>query len=521
MFFTRSKTGSIYALTGLTGSILQAPPEIGVSYVVLATHMSANINNIFKMQVKMIIFVSMDRRLFLKEGAAGALALALASGKVYAAPSGKASPWQPKLAGRYDVVVCGGGPSGFVAAVAAARKGARTALIERYGFLGGMATMGYVAPISEFAFGGKRVIGGIPWEFVQRLEELGGAFVEWPKGNVDFDIELYKLCAQRMVLEAGVDLYMHSALVGCEMEGGRIASVIIENKNGLESLEAARYIDATGDGDLAHLAGVPMQPDYGTDLQPSSFCFVLSGVDTDSALMQRYMYHSGKKGSSECKPIREKLLKLKEKGAGLPDFGGPWFNSVMHKGSVAVNITRAAADSTNNRDFTAAECRLREDIFKFTEALRKIAPEFKDCYVSSTAPQAGIRESRRILGVHTVTADEYVAGVRYPDSVSRGAHQIDMHSGKGTGQVLIKLEQAAYVPYRALIAKDFPNLIVAGRCISADRKALASLRVQASCMGLGQAAGVAAAQSISESRDVQSIDTEALTAELRRMGAFV
>ncbi|MBR5043090.1 MAG: FAD-dependent oxidoreductase [Bacteroidales bacterium] len=468
----------------------------------------------------------MDRRVFLKNSAAGALALALAPGSVRAASLGRSSvsgdfSKAAPVAGTYDVVVCGGGPAGFIAATASARHGAKTALIERYGFLGGMATMGYVAPISEFAFNGERVIGGIPWEFVKRLEDMGGAFVEWPKGNVDFDIELYKLCAQRLVLEAGVDLYMHSSLIACETEGNRICRVIIENKNGLESLQAGRFIDATGDGDLAWLAGVPMQTDGGGELQPSSFCFVLSGVDTDSELMQRYMYHSGKKGSSECKPIREKLLTLKAKGADLPDFGGPWFNSVMHKGSVAVNITRASADSTDNRDFTSAELRLREDIFKFTGALRKIAPEFKDCYVSSTAPQAGIRESRRILGVHTVTADEYVSGMKYEDSISRGAHQIDMHASKGSGQVLVKLQQAAYVPYRALIAGDFPNLLVAGRCISADRKALASLRVQASCMSLGQAAGVAAAQSLKEGRAVQDIDTGVLVQTLRNLGALI
>lgn len=466
----------------------------------------------------------MDRRLFLKEGAAGVIALALASDGVFTACSnkGKTSDLPAvKAAGSYDVVVCGGGPAGFIAAISSARGGARTALIERYGFLGGMATTGYVAPISEFGFAGEKVIGGIPWEFIERLEGMGGAFVEWPKGNVDFDIELYKLCAQRMVLEAGVDLYMHSSLIGCVMEGNKLSDVIIENKNGLESLSAKRFIDATGDADLCHLAGVPMQPGEDGDVQPSSFCFVLSGVDTDSELLQRYMHHSGKNGASECKPVREKLLKLKEEGTELPDFGGPWFNNVMHKGSVAVNITRAAADSTDNRDFTAAECRLREDIFTFTEALRKVAPEFKDCYVSSTAPQAGIRESRRILGVHTVTAEEYVSGMKYPDSISRGAHPIDVHSSKGNSQELIRLQQAAYVPYRALITKDFPNLLVAGRCLSADRKAMASLRVQASCMGLGQAAGVAAAQSLEEGKAVQDIDTGILVSRLRDMGAVI
>ncbi len=322
------------------------------------------------------------------------------------------------------------------------------------------ANMGYVAPLSVFAFvdkekdplHGELVIGGIPWEFVQRLEQMGGAFIEWPKANVDFDIELYKLLTQRMVLEAGVDLYLHSSLIGCELAGNAIEKVFIENKNGLESLEAKRFIDTTGDGDLAWMAGVPMQDNPEGDLQPSSFCFVLSGVDTQSDLLKNCMYHNGLNGPSQCVPVREKLLQLKADGADIPDFGGPWFNNVLHEGSVAVNITRTAADSTDNRNFTDAECRLREEIFLFTDLLRKHFPEFKDCYVSSTAPQAGIRESRRIRGVHTVTGEEYVRAEHYPDSISRGAHPIDMHASKGSEQVRITLKQPAYVPYRALIA---------------------------------------------------------------------
>ena len=476
---------------------------------------------------------TIGRRVFLKEGFAGALGLAVASGAGLGSLNACSQETEQQLkkavkaAGSYDVVVAGGGPAGFVAAIAAARQlnsevnprlnregnsrlnreGARqagtpdaqtprkrVALIERYGFLGGMATMGYVAPLSVFAFvdkekdplHGELVIGGIPWEFVQRLEQMGGAFIEWPKANVDFDIELYKLLTQRMVLEAGVDLYLHSSLIGCELAGNAIEKVFIENKNGLESLEAKRFIDTTGDGDLAWMAGVPMQDNPEGELQPSSFCFVLSGVDTQSDLLKNCMYHNGLNGPSQCVPVREKLLQLKADGADIPDFGGPWFNNVLHEGSVAVNITRTAADSTDNRNFTDAECRLREEIFLFTDLLRKHFPEFKDCYVSSTAPQAGIRESRRIRGVHTVTGEEYVRAEHYPDSISRGAHPIDMHASKGSEQVRITLKQPAYVPYRALIAPDYPNLLVAGRCISTDRRALASLRVQASCMGTGR-----------------------------------
>ena len=162
------------------------------------------------------------------------------------------------VVGNYDVVVCGGGPAGFIAAVAAAREGARVALVEQYGFLGGMATMGYVAPLSVFTYNGAQVIGGIPWEFVQRLEAMGGGYVERPLGNVAFDPELYKLCVQRMVLEAGVALYLHACFSGCRMDGGRVTHVFIESKNGTEALAAKVFIDATGDADLAASAGVPV-----------------------------------------------------------------------------------------------------------------------------------------------------------------------------------------------------------------------------------------------------------------------
>lgn len=461
------------------------------------------------------------RREFIKTGVAGAAAVAVTPSIITGCTNLKGNfAKDVNPAGEYDVVVCGGGPAGYIAAIAAAREGAKTAIIERYGFFGGMATTGFVTPLSEFGWKGEIVIGGIPWEMVLRLEKMGGAFIEWPKCNVDFDIELYKLCIQRMVLEAGVDMYMHSTLVGCEMQGNTISKVIINNKNGFESLAARRFIDATGDADLSHMAGVPMQPNPDGEFQPSSFCFMLSGVDTDSDFVKRYMYHNGKLGPSECIPMRQKLLELKEKGE-LPDFGGPWFNNVLHPGSVVVNVTRAAADSCDNRDFTKAECQLREDIFTFAKAIRENFPEFKDSYVAAAAPQAGIRESRRILGVHTVTADEYVSALKYEDSISRGAHQIDMHRSKGAGQLLKVLEQPAYVPYRALIATDFPNLIVAGRCLSADRLSHASLRVMASCMGMGQAAGAAAAQSIRKGVSVQEVNTDELREVLLKWGANI
>lgn len=423
------------------------------------------------------------------------------------------------VVGSYDVVVCGAGPAGVIAAIAAAREGASVALVERFGFLGGMATAGLVMPLSVFIYQNKRVIGGIPWEFIERLEAMGGGYIEKPLGNVAFDPELYKLCMQRMVLEAGMTLYMNSYLTGTVVGAeGRVECVVIENKSGAEALEAKVFIDCTGDADLAAMAGVEMQPMNGEPLQPLSTYFILAGVDTSSPLIAEAMHHNKQGVNCHCLPIREYLLEHAEE-LNMPEFGGPWFCTTLHEGCVAVNMTRTAADACDNRDYTAAECRLREDVYRMADILRDNFAEFKNCYVASVATQAGIRETRRIKGVHTMTAEEYMSGYRYEDSISRGAHPIDIHATKGSSQVTHFLEQAAYVPYRALIANNYPNLLVAGRCLSADRKAFASMRVQASCMGTGQAAGVAAAMCAKVGCSVQSVDIGALVERLKALGA--
>ena len=428
---------------------------------------------------------------------------------------------QVAVVGSYDVVVVGGGPAGVFAAIAAAREGAKVALVERFGFLGGMATAGLVMPLSVFTYKNQRVIGGIPYEFLERLEAMGGGYIERPLGNVAFDPELYKLCMQRMVLEAGIDLYMNSYLSGCTMgENGEVTSIIFENKNGTEALESKMFIDCTGDADLAAMAGVPMQEQNGEPLQPLSTYFVLADVDTSSPLVFEAMHHNKQGENCHCLPIREYLLEHAEE-LRIPEFGGPWFCTTLHEGCVGVNMTRTEGDACDNRDYTAAECRLREDVYRMAEILRNNFKEFENCYVAAVATQAGIRETRRIKGVHTMTADEYISGYQYEDSISRGAHPIDIHATKGNKQSIHFLEQAACVPYRALIAEAFPNLLVAGRAISADRKAFASLRVQASCMGTGQAAGVAAAICAECGCGVKEVDVERLVKKLREIGAQI
>lgn len=424
------------------------------------------------------------------------------------------------VVGEYDVVVCGGGPGGFIAALAAARGGAKTAVIERYGFLGGMATAGLVAPISVFNYNGRRIINGMPWEFVERLAEIGGSREEKPLGNITFSPEKYKLVAQRMLKEAGVDIYFHSYLTGVgttEKDGETtIDYVIVDNKNGAEALKGRYFIDATGDSDLAAMAGVPMQ-EQKSELQPCSLIFMLSGVENDKLPMIR---HSQQGVNYHDLMIRDLFNKLREEGTeDVPNFGGPWYCGILADGIVLVNMTRHFADMTDNRTAGEMECLLRENAHRFTELLRKYIPAFKNAELIATAPMTGIRETRRIKGAHTLTGEEYLEAINFPDAVARGCHPVDIHAAKSTNQVCSFMKDAGFIPYRSLYAPAFPNMLVAGRNFSADEVSSASVRVQASVMGLGQAAGTAAAMAAKADIPVSEVNTDELRDKLRAIGA--
>ncbi len=203
---------------------------------------------------------------------------------------------QISITATYDVVVCGGGPAGWVAAVSAARCGNKTALVERYGFLGGTATAGLVVPLSGYYHAGKRVVGGIAWEFVEELVKLEAAQVELPKGHVSFHSEYYKLTAQRMVLESGVDILTNTVLVDCIKEENRVKYAVIQNKSGIAAIEGKCFIDATGDADLSYFAGASMLDIPKNELQPASLCFILENVDVTTELLKNCIRHNGKDG---------------------------------------------------------------------------------------------------------------------------------------------------------------------------------------------------------------------------------
>lgn len=425
------------------------------------------------------------------------------------------------VVGEYDVVVCGGGSAGFIAAICAARSGLRTALIERFGFLGGTAISGYVAPISGFFKKGRQVVGGIPFEFVGRMEALGGAKVEYPRGHVSFDPEIYKLVAARMVHEAGVELYTNSYITDCVVHDGRVSGIIIENKNGAEALRAACVIDATGDADLCRMAGMDFLPANPDGLQPLSMCFVIGGVDLTTPLLRDCIHHDGRVPRSVNDVIR-KMLNEAYKNGEVPQFGGPWFNSLECGDLVAVNVTRAAADACDNRALRDAELRLREDMFTLFGKMKQTYPEFRNGHIVSSAVVAGVRETRHIRGCHTLCGEDFLGGRTYPDSIALASHPVDIHSMKDASQKLTSLAEAAQIPYGCLVSDKCRNVICAGRCISADTVAFASIRVQATCMAMGQAAAVAAGvfMDAGEGAHVAHIDTDELIARLHAVGGI-
>lgn len=388
-----------------------------------------------------------------------------------------------------DVVVCGAGAAGWIAAVSAARRGCSVVLIDRYGFPGGTAAADYVLPISGAYLKQKSVVSDLPMEFFRKLEARGGAIFEMPKGNISFDPELYKVLAEDMLEEAGVKFLSNSYLSDIRAENGRITHVFLQNKNGTEAIAGKVFIDATGDGDVFHLAGAPMQP-HNPERQPMSLCFVLAGVDVTSPLMTPYIHHDGMDGRSCChKEIRAFLLEH----SGLESFCGPWFNTTVSGSELAVNITRIDCDATDNRAYAAAERKLRRDMYHLVGLLKNSFREFADCRIVSSGINVGIRETRRILGKYTFTGDDLRNAPALPAPVACCAHPIDIHKSHGPGQTLERLNRYAMIPYDALVTDGIENLIAAGRCISLDPTAAASARVQATCMTEGDAAGAAAA----------------------------
>ncbi len=426
-------------------------------------------------------------------------------------------PRSTPVAGSYDVIVAGGGPAGVIAAVAAARNGARTLLIERYGFVGGMSTAALVTPISEFRVGGEPHIGGIPRELMQAAAAAGGAEIDRESGNWPVNDEILKLVAQRLLLESGVTLLYHSWFAGVVAGDGRLSHVIVQNKAGRVAYEGAVFIDCTGDADVVRAAGLPTTK--GDVLQPASLWFQLGGVDT--AALEDVFGDAVDGILPVSTPIRDRLAQLHALGEA-PLFGGPWINRFFREGMVSINLLREPTDASDPERFSRTETSLREKMHAVIEVLRREFPEFRDAWLAKSGIQTGVRETYHIVGLYELTKDDVLNPKAFPDTVAKGAHTIDIHRGDSIDQDdFVVLRRPYNVPLRSLVPQGSVNLLTAGRTICADGPGFGSVRVMATCMAMGQGAGTAAALALRDGTAIPEIDVDRLRATLKEQGAIV
>ncbi len=475
-----------------------------------------------------------------------------------------------------DVLVVGGGPGGFPSAIAAARAGMSVMLVESYGFLGGLATSGLMGPIFGYAPTAeekehKPFLGGIPIELISRLQKIGAApsddKIDW--SAIRFDPELMKHVMDWMIQEAGVKVLFHSWASDVIMDGNRIDCVIIENKSGHMAIRAKIVIDATGDGDIAVMAGEDYTKGRKADGLTQSFGtkFIIGGVGDDAPNL-----NSGGEinGGNTSKPEESgdfgKLRMSQEARArvieGIRNHEINCYQLVLgevseqgvtlREGERTPTITRMKGDGTNVYDLTNGEIQLRKDSYDIVEFYKKNIAGYENAYLVRTPTQVGVRETRQIKGLTMLTKEDVLERRKHPDTaVARGCWFFDIHCPRGQCSPHIEcngmcsmqcaVEPTCYmktkfadqmldepywsiqtdyydIPYGCMVPLKTQNLFVSGRAICADHYAMSSARVIGTCFAIGEAVGTAAAKALHDGVSVQDVNVQELQQELRKAG---
>jgi hypothetical protein len=427
--------------------------------------------------------------------------------------------------GEYDVAVLGGGPAGIAAAVAAARAGRRTLLIERYGFLGGMGT---AAGVTNFCglhanVHGEmhRVVQGIASDLLDRIDRLGG--LNAPHlilGKIfaqAYDTAAYKIAADDLLAHHKVDILFHALGAGVVMhDDRRVDALLVETKAGRQAVRAAIYIDCSGDGDLAAWAGAPFEvgDNAGSMLYPSMM-FRLNGIDPDKA-------------GDAWRTIPMLMEKAAAAGKHFPRKGAivrPQKSGVEWR----VNFTQLARsdgraiNGIEPDDLTRGEIDGRRQAIEAFEFLRTV-PGFEKSYIVDLPPQLGIRETRRVVGGYMLSGEDVLGCASFDDSIGVNGWPKESHVA---GDVVFEFPPIPQsrgfneLPYRMLVPERIDNLLVAGRCASMTHEGQSAARVSGACFAMGEAAGLAAALALSGNTIPRDIAVEKLQQRLKDEGAFI
>lgn len=446
---------------------------------------------------------------------------------------------------RRQVVVVGGGAAGLTAAIAAARNGAETLLIEYHGFLGGIsATLAWLG-FHDGLY--RQVVKGLPMEFVTRLQQAGAAsrFVMDPKCSsvVGVDNHYWKVLAIEMAREAGVELMLHTQVVDTLREGDRIVGVAVQHKSGYQRVLADVVIDCSGDGDVAARGGVAWEKGRTTDglVQAPTLVFRLGGIDREafvagckdpSIAYREWLLPYPDLWDKMMQRIDTEPLFITGGFAGLiaearrrHDFDVPQSRIVGVKSHVPdefiVVTTRVLGlDPTDVGSVTDAYTKIYQQIPILVRFFRQYMPGCANVHLREIAPMLGIRESRRIVGDYVLTKQDVVHGRRFEDAVGMGGYHVDIHNPSGTWVSSTDVE-AYTIPFRALVAHGVDGLMMAGKCLSATHEAVASTRVIPICMAQGQAVGTAAALAVAGRRSIRDVDVATLQARLIEQGAEI
>ena len=427
----------------------------------------------------------------------------------------------------YDVIVCGGGPAGVTAAIAAAREGAKTLLLESTGMLGGMATAGMVNAWTAGWDGFRHIHGGLSGRIIEEIRQHTRAATTPQQKWMPVEYEWLKLLLDKMVTESGADVLFYSHVCGVEMDDDRnIGVILVASKAGLTAYKAKVFVDCTGDADLCAWAGAGYSKgNEEGDLQAASLCFAVSGINDEAFAVMNDPYYDG----TGIK--RRALLRHIMRDGKYEIKSSHWVPRQMADGIWSFNAGHIyGVDPAKPETMTAGTMEGRRYARAYFEAFREYAPEtFGNAYLMATAPTLGIRESRIIQGDYTFTVEDYLARRSFPDEVFRGSYFIDVHQEKRGATHRTDLQYEHYkdgesygVPYRCLCPRDLDNVLVAGRTISSERLANGSLRVMSCCMNSGEAAGLAAKLAADmEAVNIHKVDTDHLRRRLKEEGAYL